>query len=349
MWPPQGFPFRVGDFGEKTFFPGEAVLRRARRRPPRFVVSIDDSVEVVARRTALYKYLWGEVDLRFGRVPDEVGAGSLTDQHRFGDLATVSRWTVRMPFEIDSKIVVMTPRGEIRATTLIYHQGHEGSIVHGASTIRYFLRGGFRVVALAMPLLGGNSQPWVDLRRHGQFRLQHHDCFPMLDHEFGVHSVRFFVEPVIACVNHLCQMGVRSIAMLGSSGGGWTTTLCAALEDRISHSFPVAGTLPFSQRRSHEMSDYENHLPELYELANYPELYVMGACGAERRQLQILNKFDTVAWEGERGKCYEEVVRDALRRLGTGSFEVMIDDSWVGHGISALALRRIREELHGLG
>jgi hypothetical protein len=87
----------------------------------------------------------------------------------------------------------------------------------------------------------------------------------------------------------------------------------------------------------------------LYELANYPELYVMGAFGVGRRQLQVLNMFDTVAWEGERGKRYEKAVRDLLGRLGAGSFEVVIDDSWMGHGISAQTLRRIREELHGLG
>jgi hypothetical protein len=343
------FPFALLISAKRRFAPDRRFCGTPTGQSPSFVVSIDNDIDLIGRRAALCNYLWGDAELPVRRVPDEISPESVADQRSFGDLATLARWRVRMLFEIDSKILVMTPRGDIRATTLIYQQGHEGDIVHGAATIRYFLRNGFRVVALAMPLLGGNSQPWVDLCRHGRFRLQHHDCFPMLDHEFGVHSVRFFVEPVIACVNQLRKVGAHSIAMLGSSGGGWTTTLCAALDERISHSFPVAGTLPFSQRRAHEMSDYENHLPELYELANYPELYVMGAFGAGRRQLQILNKFDTVAWEGDRGAHHEEVVRDTLERLGTGSFEVMLDDTWVGHGISAAALRRIREELHGLG
>ena len=36
--------------------------------------------------------------------------------------------------------------------------------------------------------------------------------------------------------------------MMGKSGGGWTTTLAAALDPRISFSAPIAGSIPPGQR-----------------------------------------------------------------------------------------------------
>ena len=34
--------------------------------------------------------------------------------------------------------------------------------------------------------------------------------------------------------------------MVGLSGGGWTTNLIAALDDRIKYSFNVAGPFPYT-------------------------------------------------------------------------------------------------------
>jgi pimeloyl-ACP methyl ester carboxylesterase len=211
--------------------------------------------------------------------------------------------------------------------------------------LQRLLKAGYPVLALAMPLLGDNSQPVVQLRRHGPVRLCDHDFLALVDHEFGRPSIRFFVEPVLAGINRLAAEGADRFAMLGWSGGGWTTTLCAALDPRIRASYSVAGSLPFSQRRRGEMSDYENHLPALYELANYPELYVLSASGPSRSAMQILNEYDTVAWSGRRGLAYERRVQDTLGRLGSGRFSCVIDDTWTGHGISRAALDRILSDL----
>ncbi len=39
-----------------------------------------------------------------------------------------------------------------------------------------------------------NNKPGVCFRRHGELTLWDHDFFPLLDHEYGICSVRFFVE-----------------------------------------------------------------------------------------------------------------------------------------------------------
>jgi dienelactone hydrolase len=313
---------------------------------PRFCIDIESEPALRRQRSKLIEYIWGQTSLPIDRFPDEVTSGNAAQRYdQFKDHTDIAEWLVRMQFGIDSKILVLVPKGTPRKTAVVYQQGHEGDVSHGAGVISRLSKEGFYVVALSMPLLGPNSQPEVEFRRHGRVRLRDHDFFPLVDFEYGVHSVRFFLEPVIACVNRLIAQGYTSIAMLGYSGGGWTTTMCAAIDDRITFSSPIAASLPFSLRNAREMSDYENHIPELYSIANYPELHVLGAHG-QRFQLQILNEFDPVAWSGRRGELYEQAVRDTLARLGGGGrFEVMTDSSWAGHGISKSALRRILAEL----
>src|SRR5882724_11589473 len=59
------------------------------------------------------------------------------------------------------------------------------------------------------------------------------------------YAVRFFVEPIAAALNCLlADGGYRSVYMVGLSGGGWTTTLYAAIDPRVRRSYPVAGSLP---------------------------------------------------------------------------------------------------------
>ena len=61
----------------------------------------------------------------------------------------------------------------------------------------------------------------------------------------GERTIRFFVEPVVLTINYaIGVLGYSSVLMMGKSGGGWTTTLAAALDPRIGASFAVAGSLP---------------------------------------------------------------------------------------------------------
>ena len=50
--------------------------------------------------------------------------------------------------------------------------------------------------------------------------------------------------------------------MVGLSGGGWTTNLLSAIDDRIRYSFSVAGSMPIYYRLEASMGDIEQFLPE---------------------------------------------------------------------------------------
>ena len=88
----------------------------------------------------------------------------------------------------------------------------------------------------------------------------------------GVPVFRFFVEPVIRAVNYATQvLGYKRVVMMGLSGGGWTTTLAAALDPRIALSTPVAGSVPCDF--AHTSWDFEQSCNNSWaRVANYTSL-----------------------------------------------------------------------------
>src|SRR5260370_23664905 len=109
--------------------------------------------------------------------------------------------------------------------------------------------------------------------------------------------MKFFLEPVAVCLNYLKTKSVadgfpvyQDFNMVGLSGGGWTTTVYAAIDPRIQLSFPVAGTIPLYLRSGGSIGDTEQVLANFYQIAGYPDLYVLGSYGSGRTQMQILNR-----------------------------------------------------------
>jgi hypothetical protein len=143
--------------------------------------------------------------------------------------------------------------------------------------------------------------------------------------------------------------------MTGVSGGGWTNTIYAALDPRITRSYPVAGSLPLHLRedrkrsntahRAADWGDYEQSIPELYAIANYLELYILSSMGEHRKQLQILNKYDPCCLAGESFRTYENVVNERVRSLGAGSFAVYLDTQNREHSISSNALVTMLDDI----
>ena len=249
---------------------------------------------------------------------------------------------MRMEFGARSIIYLFHPRSS-NGRLLIYHQGHGGDFFRGVDTIRFFLRHGYAVAAFAMPLLGMNGQLVIEtpdgsitLRKHSDLRVLESDVFSPL---------KFFVEPITVFLNYAVEeYGYDLVAMVGLSGGGWTTTLAAALDSRIARSYPVAGSLPlyFASGRDYEQTHRGLYV---YALANYPELYVLGTYEGARRQIQILNRYDPCCFSGTGYVRYEEQVARTAQRVGNGSFSVFSDETHREHKISEAALAVILNDL----
>lgn len=155
-----------------------------------------------------------------------------------------------------------------------------------------------------------------------------------------------FLRPVFAAINHffLNIPDARDVVMTGLSGGGWTTTLCAALDWRIRVSVPVAGSLPlYMNPPSGTGRDWEQFLPGL-EPYTYLDLYLL-ACSRRRTQLQILHTADECCFSQQwlsSGPDYYIDVRQKSLALG-GEFARDILDQQPHAYISA-GRQRVTQE-----
>ena len=116
----------------------------------------------------------------------------------------------------------------------------------------------------------------------------------------------------------------------------------------------MAGSLPLYLRSGASVGDAEQCLQSFYRVAGYPDLYVLGAQGKGRKQVQILLRQDDCCFGeaqhdakstgldyADAVREYEGRVRMALRKIGPGSFCLEIDETAPRHTISHHAIEKI--------
>lgn len=317
------------------------------------LLRVRSEAQLAATRRQLITYLWGTADLPTDRLPSRIETG-ITDP-RFAataNLARIDRLDMELEFGFLARAYHFVPqRGNGRLA--VYYEGHDGSFADLAGAmIAALLDAGYAVLAFDMPMRGMNGWPrelevpglgpvGFASGSHWNLALLERDDFP---------PVRLFFDPVLRGLNHLTRTaGPQQIIMLGISGGGWATTVYAALDPRIRRSYPVAGSLPFPLRRAHPGSgrytsdgDYEQRDPRLYRIAGYLDLYLLGATGQGRRQVQILNKYDPCCFFGDEATIYAPVLAEAVAGVGAGgAFRLIIDDTHASHAISRHARQLI--------
>lgn len=328
-----------------------------RLRDPRFIsinqqqldtdvaaqISLHSAADVAERRRQLAALLWPHDGFSDARLPDLVERNVRDARYRgLPQVTRIDRLTVNMAYGINSVILVIHPPNPGRSLA-IYHAGHEETSKDSWPLIGHLLDHGYSVMVINMPLEPPNSQPVVNLPRFGMFELYHHSQMAMLED-----PMQFFFEPVMRSVNYaIREMQMTDIAMMGFSGGGWTTTIYAAVDPRVRRSYPVAGTLPFYlvTNADEGWGDFEQIYMPLYRLTTHVELYCMGAHGEGRRQLQILNQFDEVWFRGIGCETYLPVVREAVARLGPGSFDVYLDRSRFSHALTPESIAVIAHDM----
>ena len=245
--------------------------------------------------------------------------------------------TLTIPMEKGFKSVVYHVRPKTASKRLaLFHQGHDGNVWSGggAETVTFLIEKGFSVMVFQMPLFGDNKR----------FALtgmeSHDDMAKLVSHD--LEPIKFFVEPIAIALNYASkEYAPDEAVMIGLSGGGWTTTLYAAIDPRIRLSFPVAGTLPDYLRvgRPGDKGDWEQSYPALYANANYLDLYILGSSGAGRKQRQVLNKYDSCCFSGVGYRTYEKHVSKAVSGIGAGGFDVYLDETHRSHLVSQDVLK----------
>ena len=232
---------------------------------------------------------------------------------------------------------------------VLYHHGFGESIAHAGPFLNALLNAGYDVLAINALGHGGNpvmakaNQPGVVPyeRNTGYSNVFHHPTH-------FVRPLQYHLNPIIGGMRYaLTQHDYDSVDMVGLSIGGFFTILAAAVEPRIERSYTVAADYPIYLRRGQE--NFNGAIPEykpLLRTANHLDLYVLGATGHGRSQIQIFHRYDRCCYNGLRGRVYEKAVKDAVAATPDGGrFQVFIDGSHVDHRIREFSIKTILADL----
>jgi len=316
-------------------------------------IDIKNESDILKIRDELIFYIWNKppsiifpTDNSSKILPTLVEKNILDT--RFSDLENlmkIDKLSIEMANGVNS-IVYIFHAEQNNNQLMIYHQGHSGGFINGKSTINYFLKNGYSVMAFSMPLVGMNSQPTINIENIGPIKFFEHDQFKLLESE-NFSPLNYFFSPINHSLNYLdLNYNFKNYYMIGISGGGWTSTVYPALDTRISKSFAVSGSLPIPLRIApQDIGDYEQLIPSFYSIANYLELYVMSSYGHNREFIQVFNKFDPCCFSGTLYENYENEMYDTISKLNSGSFEIILDDTHNKHEISEFALNSLLKKI----
>ena len=330
------------------------------------LITIDDESDIVQKRNELVGFFWDigwNSEFQNMYLQDQVALAGLhsleyleelpevesdisdSRYNNFQNLKHIDKLTVEMEHGVNSVSYLFIPE-QSNNKLILYHQGHGGDFLLGKNTIQFFLDRNFTVLAMTMPLVGMNNQPIVEIDGLGEMKLINHNQFELLE-EKNFNPMKFFVHPIQINLNFLeKEYDFKRYSMIGLSGGGWTTVIYSAIDERISDSFSVAGSVPFYLRvDDRDIGDYEQTNIDLYRNVNYLELYILSAYGDDRKLVQIFNKNDPCCFSGNGSDTYEFVIKDRLLQLGKGSFQIFIDDTHNEHKISNIVLEYVAKNI----
>ncbi|MBI4326510.1 MAG: hypothetical protein HY674_14785 [Chloroflexi bacterium] len=319
-------------------------------------ITLHSTREITEKRRVLIQYLWGAEGFPARRLPTTVLTNIASPVRQLGHLARVDEFRIDMAPGLQGLAYHFIPQHPNRELVVVHH-GHACTLDDDPSpadagyglqrTIDALLREGCGVLGLFMPHM-----------RPGDCTGGHDAMFQMTT---TGSPIKYFLEPTAVSLNYLktrSRFGhfpnYRAFHIAGLSGGGWTTTIYAAIDPTIRCSFPVAGTIPLYLRVGGSVGDREQYEPSFYGIAGYPDLYVLGASGRGRSQVQILVRRDDCCFGetqhdaqaaglpySDAMREYESRVRSALQKIGGGLFRLEIDETAPSHMISHHAIQNV--------
>lgn len=320
-------------------------------------ITIHSAREAEAKRRALVQYLWGKEGFPKRRLPELVQTNVPSPVGHLTQLARVDELRMNLAPDLQGLAYHFIPQRPNCALVVVHH-GHActldddpslADVGHGLQrTINTLLHEGYGVLGVFMPHM-----------RPGDCSGGHDEMFQT--NNVAGSPIRLFLESTAISLKYVRSRSrvdrfpkYRAFHMVGLSGGGWTTTIYAAIDPTIRCSFPVAGTIPLYLRSGGSVGDREQFEASFYSIAGYPDLYVLGAYGHGRKQVQILVRRDDCCF-GEAqhdaqatGLPYAEAMQDyasrvcaALEGLGRGSFRLEIDETAPSHMISHHAIEGV--------
>jgi len=309
-------------------------------------ITINTPDDIYSKRIAIIKFIWGRSGFPRTKFPSHVER-RLPTPSNLKNLAGVEKLHIAMDTGLKGLALHFIPKQKKKNRLVILHLGHSENCTFNDDvpgeqnvgmrrTINTLLLQGFSVLAVYMPQVTPEDCRW-----------DHAGLFAR-----GVTSgspMKFFLEPTAISLNYIQKNYPRykDISMIGLSGGGWTTHIYAAVDTRVKLSISIAGSLPLYLRWGNSIGDIEQTLEEFYRLAGYLDLYILGAYGSGRKQIQVLNRHDSWCFgeaqhvESEAKMSFDAAVNNykskvvsRLATLGAGTFVLIIDEKATHHMIS---------------
>ena len=317
-------------------------------------VTIATTVAFQAKRAELIRFIWGEAGFPANSLAVFIKNNDRSPVPKLVNLKRVDTLRIRMESGLQGMAHHFIPKRNVKNRLVVLHLGHSRTCSFNDGTpdepdagmrrtLNRLLKEGFPVLAVYMPQVTPEDCRW-----------EHNALFqrPVVSGS----PMKFFLEPTAVSLNYVMKTypNYRDIVMIGLSGGGWTTTVYAAIDPRVRISIPVAGTVPLVMRREEDGHDMEQVLEDFYKIAGYPDLYLLGSLGAHRRQVQVLNRRDDCCFGEQQhnarkvGMSYDPALRDcekrvqaAVKGLGNGSYTLYIDEAADRHMISDDVIEKV--------
>ena len=346
------FPYEFLDLSEDTLSGKITIGNNQYVNQPDIdsLIKIDNKSDIDQKRYFLTEFFWDVETLHriTFKSPLPQVESNISDSRydNFQNLKRIDRLTVEMEYGINSISYLFIPE-KSNEKLILYHQGHGGDFILGKNTIQFFLDRNFTVLASTMPLVGMNNQPIVEIDGFGKIKLISHEQLKFLEVN-NFNPMRLFLDPIQINLTFLDkEYDFDQYSMVGLSGGGWITVVYSAIDERISNSFSVAGSMPFYLKvDERDIGDYEQTNIDLYRNVNYLELYILSASGDGRKHVQIFNKNDPCCYSGNGYETYEFVIKDKISQLGQGNFQIFVDNTHNEHKISDVALDYIVKNIN---
>ncbi len=332
------------------------------------LTSLDD---VQARREALVTFLWGPAGMPVDKLPESVTAGvpNPFPSAAMTNLKRVDRLVIAMDQGIQNEafhFVPETPNGRL----VIVHGGHDYPPLDKTPlgpVVAALVAEGYGVLAAQMPCYTAIPCPNFP-------RVSPHDYLLTHVQPPSGSPLKYLVEHLVVSLHYLKTQSeaggfapYHDFAMTGLSGGGWTTTLYAALDPTITSSFPCSGGKPMylshcTGKAPRCLDGYNGDAEQMYfplykHLAGYLDLYAMGAAGAGRKQVQVQIRHDSCCFGQDQYhkavahrswnqavRAYEQKIQHFLGAGGEdhGSYRFEIDETAAhSHVISPTTLAQV--------
>jgi dienelactone hydrolase len=313
----------------------DEIAPRFRQTDPDSLIAIQTRADAADARTRLIAAIWGDRGFPRTAMPAAIEPG-IDDPvlSALPNLARIERITVDMGNGVRSFAYHLQPAARRKNRLVIYHHGFAGTVRDVPDVLAAFLEQGYAVLAFNLMAYGGNS---------AHFRADDGQSFNLhFDLQKFASPLRYQFEPVAVAINYMVKnYDYRSIDMIGFSAGGFVAAVAAALDPRIRRSYPVAGVYPIYLRSGQDIQKgMASYYPPMLAAASYLDMFILGASGAGRGQMQIFNRYDRCCYNNTKATLYAPAVAERAAALG-GNFAVLIDETHADHKISRSALDAI--------